>query len=739
MEHKETQLLKLRDLVTREKLVDALHSLSNLRASVSRATLLTLAALTLICFIALTIRLLPIRWGLELSEFDPYFQYQFAEKIVNDGYVDWLTWTTRDANRWYPLDVPVGARAFPGLPMTAATLYNILSVLAVPISLYHFAIIFPAIFGALACVVAYFLGNDIGGKTVGLLSAMFLALNASHITRTSAGFFDDETVGIGAILLFAFLFLRTLDRERPQRQSVFYAVAAGLALGYITASWGAALYPVAMATLFVLVMMLIKRYSRRLLMSYSITFGLALFLAINVPKLSTNYLTTWAVLPVLGVFGLLCLSELLNATKTTRWKIIYTVVFLAAIVGSLLALSYFGYIGSIAGKFISVVDPTQRGRSQIFQSVQEHRLTAWGSIYYDYGVGVLFFALGLFFALRDLTNRNLFLLIFGLTTLYFASSMVRLTILLAPAFSILMATGIVNLLRPFVAIMKRAPRVVSGKKFVTGYVGREFSGSVLIVVFLLLTLTYALPSPRMYTHAYSPPTILAASLPIKPPEAITEWTETLNWMQLNLPEDAVICSWWDYGYWITVKGNRTSLADNATFNTTHIGSIGHVFMSNETQAVKILKEQFNGPQGPPTHILVFTTFNSLGGDQGYGDEGKWRWMARIANETVATGFYHEFGDRDQYNTFGNVTEQGQWAWNDIGMNTTIYKLMQTAKQSKVPSQPAPELEYFSIAHFSPGNPAATLGKSGDQTVYLYALVALYEVDYEQYEIDHPTG
>jgi hypothetical protein len=114
-------------------------------------------------------------------------------------------------------------------------------------------------------------------------------------------------------------------------------------------------------------------------------------------------------------------------------------------------------------------------------------------------------------------------------------------------------------------------------------------------------------------------------------------------------------------------------------------------------------------------------------------------MARIANETVATGFYHEFGDRDQYNTFGNVTEQGQWAWNDVGMNTTIYKLMQTAKQSRVPSQTAPELEYFSIAHFSPGNPAATLGKSGDQTVYLYALVALYEVDYEQYEIDHPTG
>ncbi len=730
----------LRNLITRQKIVNAFHSLSNIRISVSRSTLLTLSAVTLIFFIAFSIRILPIRWGLELSEFDPYFQYQFTEKIVKDGYFDWLTWKTSEAHRWYPLERSIGTAAFPGLPMTAATLYNVLAVLGVPISLYHLAIIFPAIFGALACLMAFILGNDVGGRAVGLFSAFFLALNSSHITRTSAGFFDDETVGIGAILLFAFLFLRALDSERPKKHSVIYAITAGLVVGYLTASWGAALYPIAMATLFVFALILIRRYSRRLLISYSITFGLGLFLAINIPKNSPSYLTTWAILPVLGVFGLLWLSELLKAMTTRKWKIILTVVFLVAIIGGFLALSYFGYMGSIARKFLSVVDPTQRGASQIYQSVQEHRLTAWGSLYYDYGVGVLFFALGLFFAVRDLTNRNLFVIIFGLTTLYFAGSMVRLTILLAPAFTLLMAIGIVNLLRPFITIMKETPKIPSAKKYITGHVGKEFSGSVLILVFLLLTLTYVFPSPRMYSHAYTPPTILAGSVPVKPGEAVTEWTEMLNWMQLNLPENAIICSWWDYGYWIAVKGNRTSLADNATFNSTHIGLIGQVFMSNETQAVKILKEKFNGPDGPPTHILVFTTFNSLGGDQGYGDEGKWRWMARIANQTVeeARGFYHEWGDREQYNTFGNITEN-QWVWNDLGKNTTIYKLMQTAKQSIASSIQAPQLRYFKIAHFSPGNPLASIGKSGDQTVYLHALVALYEVDYQQYEIDHPTA
>ncbi len=741
IEQRGDSVLDLKSLITREKITGALQNLSKARISVSRSTLLTLSALTLIFFIALSIRLLPIRWGLELSEFDPYFQYQFTEKIVKDGYFDWVTWTTSEAKRWYPLEVQVGRAAYPGLPMTAATLYNIISLLGVPISLYDFCIIFPAIFGALACLMAYFLGNDVGGKVVGLFSAFFLALNASHITRTSAGFFDDETVGIGAILLFAFLFLRALDKERPQKHSLIYAITAGLTLGYITASWGAALYPIAMATLFAFVLIILRRYSRRLLISYSVTFGLGLFLAVNVPKNSTSYLTTWAILPVLGVFGLLCLKEVLNATSTTKWKVILTVLFFATIISGFLVLTYLGYLGSIAGKFVSVVNPLQRGESQIYQSVQEHRLTAWGSIYYDYGIGVLFFMLGLFFAIRDLTNRNLFIIIFGLTSLYFASSMVRLTILVAPVFAILMAIGVVNLLRPFIAIMRETPKMSLGKKYVPRHVGKEFSGSVLILMFLLLTLTYAFPFSRasigsVYTHAYTPPTILAASVPVKPSSAAVEWTEMLNWMQLNLLENAIVCSWWDYGYWITVKGNRTSLADNATFNHTHIGLIGEVFMSNEEQAVTILKEQFNGPEGPPTHILVFTTFDSLSGrDQMYGDEGKWTWMAKIANQTVVPGFYHEWEVADpntgsvvRYNTFGNATSSG-WTWNDQGRNTTIYKLMQTARNTKVSAVTAPQLKYFEIAHVSPGTPIAALGTSGDQTVYLIALVALFEINY----------
>ncbi len=724
-----------RDWISKDNLLSILHNISKLRIPTSRSTLLTVSALTVIFFVAFSIRLMPTHWGLELSEFDPYFQFRFTEHIVNNGYFGWRNWY--DTQRWYPIgyNIDISQKAFPGLPLTAATLFNAVSSLGIPISLYHLCVIFPAIFGALACLMAFFLGNDIGGKAVGLLSALFLGLNSSHITRTAAGFFDDETVGIGAILLFAFLFLRSLDKDRPQKHSTIYAIAAGLALGYITASWGAALYPTAMTTLFVFALILLKRYSRRLLISYSLTFGLGLFIAINVPKLALRYLTTQAILPVLGIFGLLCLCEILNSISSKRGKLISVTAFLGIFIIGLAVLSYSGYIGSIAGKFIRVIDPLQRETSQIYQSVQEHRVTAWGSIYYDYGVGVLFFALGLFFTIRDLNNRNLFTIIFSLTALYFAASMVRLTILLAPIFGVMMAIGIVNLLRPFVTITKQIPRISIGKKRVAGLVGKEFSGSVLILVLLLLTSTYAFPRANMYEQADMPMTILSASMPVRTNVGV--WIDTFEWMKTTFPEgNAIFCSWWDYGYWITARGNQTSMADNATFNTTQIALIGRIFMSNETEAIKILQEQFNGPRGPPTHILAFFTFYTDGVDRGYGDEGKWYWMARIGNDDEkAAARYGEFfkEEGNGTNTFGfsdqttDTSPRPFFQWNDLGAQTVIYKMMVAAKEDVNAAG-----EFWPQTTESGGSEGFTYFKNPQfftSNIGIYASVAIFEIDY----------
>jgi len=710
-------MVKFKKLFGRERLVKALKSFGALRFRVSHSSLVVASLLFLILLLAFLIRILPMRWGTYLSEFDPYFQYRLTNHMVENGFTSWAYWhdSTGWPMSWYPYGRNITRSSYPGLPFTAASLYLVLNALGLPITLLELCVIFPVIMAILTCLVMYFLGKDFGGKMVGLFSALFLALNPSYIGRTSWGFFDDETVGIFALLLFMFFFLRSIETQRSLRGGLIYALAAGLSLGYLFASWGAARYPMGMTVVFVFALLLLRRYSSRLLFSYSTTFGVAVFIAVNVPRLSLEFLTTTEVFAVFGIFVLLCAYEIVQYIRTTKMKTAFVFGFFAFSAFSFLMLSWLGYVGPITQKYLFVLNPATR--PAFVQSVQEHRPAAWGSFYYDIGIGAFFMPVGLFFAARNPTNRNIFLIIFGLTTIYFASSMIRLTLLLAPAVSIIWALALVQLLRPFVTIMKEVPAIPRRKMRFATHVGKEFSGAVLIVVFLLLLFTFVLPNPRVFSQADTPTTIAAASAPFKPQDTVYDWIDTLAWMRENLPPNAVVASWWDYGYWITIWGNKTSLADNGTINSTQIGKIGYMFMSNETEAIKVL-EKFNqlararGFNHNISHVLVFTTFDTNGNDAMFGDEGKWRWMARIAARDYPSINETEFGEYD---------EEGRWNWNPIGQNTVIYKLMTYGKSQRVPSVPAPTLEHFELAYFSKGPP-----------IYgqVYVLVCVYEVKYD---------
>ena len=112
-------------------------------------------------------------------------------------------------------------------------------------------------------------------------------------------------------------------------------------------------------------------------------------------------------------------------------------------------------------------------------------------------------------------------------------------------------------------------------------------------------------------------------------------------MRDNLPPNSVVASWWDYGYWITVLGNHTSIVDNATLNTTQIGEVAYAFMSDEETAYTVFKKL------KATHVLIFithTVYTTASGNVpmllGYGDEAKWIWMLRIAKQVGYLSLIH---------------------------------------------------------------------------------------------------
>jgi dolichyl-diphosphooligosaccharide--protein glycosyltransferase len=752
-----------KETTAKERIVNGLKAFGRLRIHTSHASIICYSALLLILFIAFTIRVLPIRWEIptgqvRLNEFDPYYQFSLTNHMVQNGllspYLDnngkgWINY-----QQWYPAGLNMRS-SLPALPMTAAILYDIISWLGVNIDLMAFCSLFPAIFGMLSCVIIYFIGKDMGGKSIGLFAALFLALAPSVIQRTSLGFFDTEVLGVFGLLSFMLLFLRAIDETKSMRSELFYSVGAGVALAYFIGAWGAAYYMLDLAVLFVFVLIVLKRYSQRLLLTYSLTFGVALFIATKIPYISLRYLTSGAVIPVAGVFLLLCLSEILRHNISARTKVWLSGGTIAAIVGSFVALWQLGFLEGIAGKFYTVLDPFIRSAAPLIESVAEHRISAWGNIYFDLGLSILFFLAGLYFVLRNPTNRNIFLLLFGATSLYFASSMVRLLVIFAPAFSLLVAMGILGILKPFYTLLREASQIAIKSKRRIARVSKEYSGIAIFLIFMLLVTGLAFSPqtggmPRVYGSAYSPITISSASLPIGSSLAapVPEWLDMLSWTQNNLQSTTVVCAWWDYGYWLSILGNVTTLADNATVNTTQIENIGFIFMAPEDQAMHML-EQYN-----VQYILVFTTLGlASSSDQtsyivqpaGFGDEGKWSWMARISGEArerlIQTGYISASAMWTDENDFGKINNQtGTWDWNDMGKNSTVYKLLSWAKQrwvdvSGTPNQiqadePGVEPTYFKEAYFAGEdlNPVVASQSYGG----LIPIVALYKIDWDSY-------
>lgn len=753
--------MKLSNGLSRERVSNGIKSLGKLRIKTTHASIITIAALLLILIVAFMIRILPLRWeiqagGLHLTEFDPYYQYSLTKYMVDHGLLapyyptQWV-----DTQRWYPDGINMGA-SYPSLPLTAALLYDISRFLGFNFEVMGFCAMIGAVLGTIGVLLVYYLGKEFGGKSVGLLSALFLALNPSVIQRSSLGWFDTELIGWIALPVFCVFFLRAIEEDRPINSSILYSFGSAAALAYFVLGWGASYYLVGLTVLFVFVLLLLKRYSRRLLLAYSITFGLGLLAAVSTrTEVGPSYLVNPVNLAVAGIFVLLVLNDITRNLTSSRERFGFVVVFVAGLIGSFVALSALGYIGAMAGKFWTVLDPFIRGGSPLIESVAEHRISSWGSIYYDLGIGILFFSVGLFFVARNLTTKNLFLLILGLTTLYFAASMVRLLVLLGLAFSVIASMGVIGLLKPFITLLKEPPRIVGKRKFGLEHVGREFSGAAVFLIFLVLMTNLAIAPqsggvPTVYRQAYTPITITAASLSIVPNQPVREWLDMVKYLNDKQSAGTVVDSWWDYGYWLTMLGNVTSLADNATINSTQIENVGFAFMANETYSLRMLKK-YN-----TQYILVFVTFYGAGQSVGTyidfagGDNGKWTWMAKISGNAEAR--FIKDGDIDQASAWQDETTFGRfsnttnaWQWNTVGLNSTVYKLMSYAKNrwctvNGVPDPDAANVTkpiYFTEEFFSGENLSPT--DSANKYGGVVPMVALYKIDWQKYYNDFPAS
>ena len=744
----------------KEKLGNRFSGSSRFGINISHGAILTIAVLATIMFIAFTIRMLPLRWeGLAtgtiyLNEFDPYYQLSITRHMVDYGLLSPYTEGWINMMKWFPDGLDMST-SLPSLPMTGAVLYSIVSAF-VQVDLMTFAAILPGFIAALSCFIIYFVGKDMGGRAVGLFSALFVALAPSYLQRSSLGFYDTEVAGVLGFVLFLFFFLRSMDANRSLRASLIYSVGAGLSLAYFICGWGAAYYAMGLAALFVFVLVILRRYAPRMLINYSIIFGIALMIGTKVPYLGIDYLLSGAVLPVAGVFVVLIIAELLRNNIAIKNKVAFAAGAITILAVTFIVLLATGNLTDLAGKFVTVVNPFIRSGEALVSSVAEQRISAWANVYTELGISILFFLIGFYFTLKKPTNRNIFLLLFGATSLYFANSMVRLLVLFAPAFAIIAAIGIIGSVKPFMNLLKAAPQTLAKSKRKLPRVSKEFSGIAILVIFMLLVTSLAFSpqtggTPRQMQTAYVPTAITASSLPLAGNNLATSvdaWLDTIRWLNENAESTDVVASWWDYGNWLSDLGNVTTMADNTTVNSTKIADLGFMFMGNENQSLRLLTMY---GQDRVKYIAVFqvlqitqsTTGTYYAVPAGFGDEGKWVWMARISAENsqrfIDLGLITAQDMWVDENDFGQTNPQTRlFEWNDRGMNSTIQMILYDMQVRYVERVNADSANNVQVDHVASRprflKPAYIGGLDTELFEYhgLIPLIGIYEIDWNAY-------
>jgi asparagine N-glycosylation enzyme membrane subunit Stt3 len=255
--------------------------------------------------------------------------------------------------------------------------------------------------------------------------------------------------------------------------------------------------------------------------------------------------------------------------------------------------------------------------------------------------------------------------------------------------------------------------------------------------------------PRPYASGYMPTSISAAGLPIVPPEPMPQWLDMLHFTSTSLQATDVVIAWWDYGYWLSVMGNVTTLADNATVDAEQIENLAYIYMSTEEDALNMISTVYG--QKNMQYILIFPSMLVFPSEDfseyyvypyGLGDEGKWTWMARIsggAKERLTNaGFMHPDNTWTNEKDFGQSGEYG-WEWNSQGINTVIYKLLSNIEYTFASKTNGlvnatsleMELQYFKLVHVSGAE--TSFSPSGD----LIPLVGLYKIDWAAYNAAHP--
>ncbi|KAF8159272.1 oligosaccharyl transferase STT3 subunit [Crassisporium funariophilum] len=642
------------------------------------ASLLRIVALGLISGAAIASRLFAvINFESIIHEFDPWFNYRATRVLAAKGFYEFWNWF--DPTAWYPLGRVVGGTVYPGLMATSGVIYNLLHALNLPVDIRNVCVMLAPGFSALTAWATYMFTKEMKDESAGLLAAAFIGIVPGYISRSVAGSYDNEAIAIFLLMFTFYCWIKALKQG-----SALFGTLAAVFYFYMVAAWGGYVFITNMIPLHALVLILMGRFSDRLYVAYCSWYAIGTLASMQVPFVGFQPVSTSEHMGALGVFGLLqivAFGQLVRTHVSSQQfqKLVFGSVVAIGLLGAsaFVLLTIKGSIAPWTGRFYSLWDTGYAKKYiPIIASVSEHQPTAWPSFFMDLQFLIFTFPAGVVLCFRELRDEHLFVIIYAVMASYFAGVMVRLMLTLTPVVCVASAVALSTLLDTYIdpteplavddskserddasvatngsstqssasTPSKKAKKSVAASTPVTkGALGdlvaattpvskggaarpKGIFGMDVRLVVILNTLSmlffFVLHSTWVTTNAYSSPSVvLASSNPDGSQHIIDDFREAYYWLRQNTAEDAVVMSWWDYGYQIAGMADRPTLVDNNTWNNTHIATVGKAMSSPEEVAYPILRKH------DVEYVLVI-----FGGLIGYsGDDiNKFLWMVRIA-------------------------------------------------------------------------------------------------------------
>ena len=226
---------------------------------------------------------------------------------------------------------------------------------------------------------------------------------------------------------------------------------------------------------------------------------------------------------------------------------------IATIVAGIAILSA-NVFGLPSFRYLNAINPFLTAMDPLVDSVAEHSTTTvFQSFLFNSGF-MVFAAIGVWLIFKhphsDSNERrdlHIFALIFGLLGVYISSAFIRLELFSSLSLVILGSVGLGMITKEMFRQDKK-----ENKKLIKSH-PRTLKISYSAIIAILLIIPLMIPvSANWINGANVPPTILNGGSNYN--ISTTDWLDAMQWIKENTPEDAVVASWWDYGYWITTLG-----------------------------------------------------------------------------------------------------------------------------------------------------------------------------------------